>query len=38
MFPNQEIDLLKTCGTFDTTDCMSVEDLWKILEQEQEKK
>lgn len=30
------IDLLTTCGTFDTEDCISVEDLWKIVEQEQE--
>lgn len=33
-----ELDLLTTCGTFDTQDCISVEDLWKIVEQEKEKK
>lgn len=34
-----DFDLLLTgLGTFDTQDCISVEDLWKIVEQEKEKK
>lgn len=28
------VDLLSACGTFDTQDCISVQDLWKIVEQE----
>lgn len=31
-----ELDLLTRYGTFNTADCISVEDLWKIVEQEQE--
>lgn len=31
------VDTLTTCGTFNTTDCMSVEDLWKIFEQQEKK-
>lgn len=34
-----DFDLLLTgLGTFDTQDCISVEDLWKMVELEQEKK
>lgn len=28
-----EIDLLTTCGKFDTEDCMSAQDIWKIIEE-----
>lgn len=27
----QEIDLLTTCGTFNTEDCISAEDLGKLI-------
>lgn len=33
----EEFDLLLSgLGTFDTQDCISVEDLWKTVEQEKE--
>lgn len=36
--PIEDYVYMRFCGRFDTKDCMSVEDLWKIVEQEQEKK
>jgi hypothetical protein len=36
--PIQDYLYLTFCGKFNTTDCISVEDLWKMVEQEQEKK